>query len=298
MDDFKRIQRSIEFIEENLQEELHINAIAAKACFSAFHFQRLFQAISGFSVHEYIRKRRLSEAAEELKQTDRSVLDISIAYGYGSQEAFTRAFDGYFGITPAKYRKSESAFRRQHKINFSVYRSEDKGDLAMHIPEIKHLDSIHTVCFEYRTSLEDNRHINEITGFYHDFGKNRYYERIPGKTAPNMAYGISCDFRDDGGFSFLVGEEAKRSGEMLEEGFVRFDIPGGTYAVFQAFGSDGLVQQTRTYIYGTWLPNSNYERREGPDFEVTDVMRSSFPDFLRITVYIPVRHRSDERQRE
>ncbi len=68
MDYYKRIQHSIEFIEENLQNNISIKDISSESCFSAFHFQRLFQAITGFSVQEYIRNRRLSEAARLLKE--------------------------------------------------------------------------------------------------------------------------------------------------------------------------------------------------------------------------------------
>lgn len=107
MDDYERIQNAVHFIEEHLQNDLNITDIAAKSCFSPFHFQRLFQAISGFSVYQYIRNRRLSEAALLLEKTDRSILDIAIDFGYGSQEAFGRAFSQYFGITPAKYRKAK-----------------------------------------------------------------------------------------------------------------------------------------------------------------------------------------------
>ena len=80
MDYYERIQHSIEFIEENLQNNISIKDISSKSCFSAFHFQRLFQAITGFSVQEYIRNRRLSEAARLLKETNQNILHIAIAF--------------------------------------------------------------------------------------------------------------------------------------------------------------------------------------------------------------------------
>lgn len=70
MDYYKRIQNAIHFIEDNLTQKLRIVDISSKACFLTFHFQRVFQAISGFSVQEYILKRRLTEAAELIKHTD------------------------------------------------------------------------------------------------------------------------------------------------------------------------------------------------------------------------------------
>ncbi|MBH9787938.1 helix-turn-helix transcriptional regulator, partial [Clostridioides difficile] len=85
MDYFERIQNAIEFIEKNLHEKLTITDISSQSYFSAFHFQRLFQAITGFSVQQYIRNRRLSEAASLLATTTQNILEIAINFQYGSQ---------------------------------------------------------------------------------------------------------------------------------------------------------------------------------------------------------------------
>jgi AraC family transcriptional regulator len=289
MDYYQRIQTAIEFIEKNLQEELNITDIAAEACFSAFHFQRLFQAISGFSVQEYIRKRRLSEAAALLKETSKNILEIAVSFQYNSQEAFTRAFESYFGITPAKYRKAEIRINRLNKINLLAYQKNIKGEINMNKPEMIHLDNTAIIGYEYKTNLNNDKHFEEIPRFYDHFGRNEYYLRIPNKIAPDMAYGIACNFHDNGDFSFIVGEKVEKLVAELESGLVNFEIPGGKYAEFKVNGSIDLIQNTRKYIYGTWLPNSNYERREGPDFEVTDVRNSAYPHGISMKIYIPLK---------
>ncbi|MFY0517092.1 helix-turn-helix domain-containing protein [Lysinibacillus sp. UGB7] len=76
MDYFERIQKLIDFIDKNLQEQLDITEISAKAYFSAFHFQRLFQAITAFTVQQYIRNRRLAVAARLLRETTKNILEI------------------------------------------------------------------------------------------------------------------------------------------------------------------------------------------------------------------------------
>lgn len=101
-----------------------------------------------------------------------------------------------------------------------------------------------------------------------------------------MSYGIACDFHDDGNFPFIVGEEVKGSVAKLGNGFINFKIPEGEYTEFKINGPVDLVQNTRRYIYGTWLLNSNYERREGSDFEITDVLQSIYPNQMKI--YIPI----------
>ncbi|MED1538153.1 AraC family transcriptional regulator [Bacillus pseudomycoides] len=288
MDYFEKIQNSIEFIESNLQDRLNVVEVSSQSCFSPFHFQRLFQAITGFSVQEYIRNRRLSEAAISLRETRKNILEIAIDFQYNSQEAFTRAFVNYFGMTPAKYRKSEIALHLQAKMNFFDYKKEMKGDLIMNKPNIVQLSKRNIIGFEYKTNLNNEKYFEEIPKFYFDFGSNEYYLRILEKIAPNMSYGIACNFHDDGNFSFIIGEEVQGSAAELDDGFVNFEIPEGKYAEFKVNGSTDLVQNTRRYIYGTWLPNSNYERREGPDFEITDVLQSIYPNQMKVIIYVPI----------
>ncbi|MGE5702410.1 MAG: effector binding domain-containing protein [Clostridia bacterium] len=291
MDYFKSIQAALDFMEQHLQEELHIRDIASQARFSPFHFQRLFQAISGLSVHAYIRRRRLSEAACLLKETSMTIMDIAVLFQYGSQEAFTRAFESQFGITPAKFRKASSltSLPFQHKMNFLDFKQNGKGDEPfMHKPVIVQLPPTTIIGIEYKTSLNQDQMYQDIPQFYHDFGQNEYFSLIP-SIAPAMPYGISCNFEDDGRFSFVIGEKVDSSATIPDPRFVKFVIPGGTYAEFKVNGPSESVSRTRTYIYQTWLPNSHYERTEGPDFEITDVCNSIYPDDMNMKVYIPLK---------
>ncbi|TXK74088.1 effector binding domain-containing protein [Paenibacillus sp. N3.4] len=289
MNYYERIQQAIEYIESQLQEETSITDIASKAYFSAFHFQRVFQAISGFTVQTYIRKRRLSEAAILLENTEQSVLEIAVAFQYQSQEAFTRAFENCFGLTPGRYRRNPSSVTKQAKIRFLDLQTRRIGDVDMKKPTIIQVDPIPIIGRAYETNLNNDKHFEEIPGFYHDFGVTESYLRIPGQRTPGMSYGIACNFEASGAFTFIVGEEVHKQANELEQGFINFEIPSGKYAEFVAHGPHGLVQDTRNYIYGTWLANANYERTDGPDFEITDVMNSTFPHDLKIKIYIPIK---------
>ncbi len=287
MDYFERIQQAIDYIEEHLEDKLTIIDIAAQSYFSTFHFQRLFQAITGFSVQQYIRNRRLSEAATLLVTTSHNILEIAIRFQYGSQEAFTRAFAQYTGLTPAKYRKRVNSTPLQTKINFLDYKIE--GVLPMQKPVIIQLPSKKITGYVYETSLQDEQYYNDISSFYLDFGQNQYYEQLSHKAAPNMAYGISTNFQENGEFSFIVGEEVHMFEENLAAGFLNLKVPAGNYAEFTVNSTAEGMQNTRRYIYGVWLPNSNYERDTGPDFEITDVLRSSYPHDMKMKIYIPIK---------
>ncbi|MBB6097269.1 AraC family transcriptional regulator [Deinobacterium chartae] len=284
MDHFDRIQRAIDYLETQLQGRPDIRDVAAQAGFSPFHFQRLFQAITGTSVQAYLRRRRLSEAAKALRSSARSVLDLALDYQYASQEAFTRAFEQQFGIAPARYRKAGEPGPLVGPLRLSDYRCPKEKVLKMLAPTLLKITDVQIIGCAFRTTLENHRHYQDIPGFYARFGSEQTFLRIPERVRPDFAYGVACDFEDDGTFSFVIGEESAWAGEDLAP-LVSLRIPGGLYAAFQA---DGSVPNLRDYIYGTWLPNSLYERREGPDFEVTDVAASLLAGIPKMTVYIPV----------
>lgn len=104
-----------------------------------------------------------------------------------------------------------------------------------------------------------------------------------------MAYGISTSFQEDGEFSFIVGEEVQIFEERVQQEFIHLELPSGQYAEFILNSSAEGIQNTRRYIYGVWLPNSNYERDMGPDFEITDVMQSIYPHNMKMKIYIPIK---------
>ncbi|TJZ78866.1 effector binding domain-containing protein [Chitiniphilus eburneus] len=285
---FERIQRAIDFIETHLQEPMSIGAIAAPTNYSAFHFQRVFRAISGFSVQAYIRQRRLTEAAQMLTNPQVTVLDAAVAYGYGSHEAFTRAFETCFAMTPSEYRKQRDKPGGQRRLDLCAGAPFRDG-VGGKTPNIRFLE-IHSVVGKvYRTSLANSNFYADIGGFYQDFGESSGYLHIPERAKPGWCHGISCHFQDDGQFDFVIGEKVIQPAAALPEGFAAIHLPAGWYAEFDASGPIDTVPRIRDYIYGTWLPNSRYERTDGPDFEINDVCSSCFPDDLRIKVYIPLR---------
>lgn len=97
------------YVQTHLDDELSAGRLARVACFSEHHFHRIFRAVVGESVMDHVRRLRLEKAAFELKTSRRSVADIALEAGYGAQEAFTRIFQAYFGLTPRKFRQAHGA---------------------------------------------------------------------------------------------------------------------------------------------------------------------------------------------
>lgn len=106
MDNKLQIQNSIDYIEKHLCEGIKLDGIAKQSHFSEFHFHRLFRKAVGTSVMEYVRKRRLSEAASELAETDEKITSIAFKYQFGSEESFSRTFKKSYGTSPREYRNT------------------------------------------------------------------------------------------------------------------------------------------------------------------------------------------------
>lgn len=101
-----QIQNSIDYIEKHLCENIKLGEIAKQSHFSEFHFHRLFHKAVGTSVMEHVRKRRLSEAAMELEETDEKITNIAFKYQFSSEESFSRAFKKLYGASPRDYRNT------------------------------------------------------------------------------------------------------------------------------------------------------------------------------------------------
>lgn len=99
-----RIQRSIDYIERHLCDDIKLAGIAKQSYFSEFHFNRLFKKAMGTSVMEYVRERRLSEAAMELTEANEKITDIALKYQFSSEESFSRAFKKRYGASPRYFR--------------------------------------------------------------------------------------------------------------------------------------------------------------------------------------------------
>ncbi|MFL0195220.1 helix-turn-helix transcriptional regulator [Clostridium sp. WILCCON 0269] len=101
------IKKSIEYIEHNLNDKIELKDLADKVFLSKYHFHRVFHAIAGEPVAEYIRRKRLIKAANELLNTNNKIVDIALKYQFSSQESFTKAFKKIYGMPPKQFRKTK-----------------------------------------------------------------------------------------------------------------------------------------------------------------------------------------------
>ena len=120
MEWLKKIGAAIDYIEDHLDQEISYDEAARIACCSTYYFQRIFSYVSGISLSEYIRRRRMTQAAFELQRTDSRVMDVALKYGYSSPTSFNGAFQSVHGITPLAAKNAGCTLCAYPSIKFSI----------------------------------------------------------------------------------------------------------------------------------------------------------------------------------
>lgn len=128
MEYLKTLEKAITYIENHLKEPVRVEEVACYAGYSYYHLTRQFNAILGESVGNYIRRRKLADAAKQLLYTERRILDIALDYGFESSEAFSRAFKAIYGLSPVAYRKNNHELKHQADYVSIFNRSFMKSD--------------------------------------------------------------------------------------------------------------------------------------------------------------------------
>lgn len=262
------IQRALDYVEEHLMEELDYEAVAKQAYSSAFHFQRMFSMLCGFSLGEYIRMRRMTLAAAELCRTCDKVLDIALKYGYDTSESFSHAFTRFHGVTPSEARRGcnvKSFSRLSVKLilsggNTMDYRIESKQAFKL-------------VCKKKRVDKpQGDEATAEISAFWDECNQNGMMERLCRYAAFDNFGGILgvCFSEEQAELGFPYGIGAEYNGKHLEDDELCIvDIPAHTYAVFQCRGKlPDVFKNTYAQIYSEFFPQSEYDYGNGIELEV------------------------------
>ncbi|KHF39271.1 AraC family transcriptional regulator [Halalkalibacter okhensis] len=285
------IQRTLDYIEENLHEPISLVKLAEVACFSPFHYHRVFQAMVGESVMDYVRKRRLTLAAERLFYTEEKVINIAIDVGFQSHESFTRAFKKSYGASPMKYR---NATRISGPLRGKAYLNTNLSQGGIRLePKILIKPAFHVIGYELITKNKDGQNNIDIPEFWQQYIQNKLGATIPNPIRKNEELGICTEFFPESGeFVYVIGMEVEK-GTQAPEGMVYKSFPELEYAVFttppsteKAFVSS--IQSTWNYIFTTWFPQSGYEHHGSIEFELYDE-RCYGSENKEIDIYIPVK---------
>jgi len=278
------ILQSIDFIEENLQNELTVLEVSRRACYSVYHFIRLFEGVTGHTPKDYILRRRIAEAARELADPRKKIIDVCFDYQFGSPEVFSRAFKRLTGIPPGEMQKSDY-FSRQSLLTRidrdSIHHGENLRECECE--EIS-LDTIHLGGM-VTLIREDKEIISELWGYM--------YHELPGleeTPEPGRFYGHSfwSDRYDLKGFFLLCGVSLP-SPQPLPAPLCARTVPPGKYLKFIHRGDVRTIRLTYKYIFETYLPRTDWTLSRPYDFEIYtyDGGRPDAPEG-RTEILIPV----------
>lgn len=253
-----RIHRALDYIENNLDNEIDLSYAAKLAFCSLNDFSNMFSVATGISLSEYIRRRRLSLAALEIQNTDVKVIDIALKYGYSSPTAFTRAFQKQHRVSPQYARSMKTPMSIYPRITVQI---KLKGDIDMKCRiEKKPAFKVAGVKKRFRNDAQENL----IPYFWKDLPKKTYDSIISESNAePKGLLGLCADFEGHE-FNYYIAAATTNS---QAKGLELIEIPETTWAIFEAEGS---LMELINRIWSEWFPSSGYIRADLsiPDIEV------------------------------
>ena len=283
MDMLERMNTTIDYIEEHLLEDLHMPMIAKIAGTSETEIQKAFYALTGISIMEYVRRRRLTLAGFELQKSEKTVLEVALEHGYSSPDSFTRAFRQMHGTTPSAVKKGGCLLKSYGKITFVL---TIKGVNAMNYKILKK-EEIHIIGFKKWFSTENDGQLKEIPKMW-DSVTEELKNKITALSNNDGVVGLCADMYD-GGFDYWIGcMSDKECPEDLEE----ITIPASSWAVFEVIGSmrplPNAIQEIWKRIYSEWFPNFSYEHAMLPEIEYYS-SGDMMADDYRSEIWIPVK---------
>lgn len=249
--------RALWYIESHFTQEIALEDVANAGGVSRYHISRAFEAATGRPVMRYIRGRRLTEAARRLANGAPDILAVALDAGYGSHEAFTRAFRDQFGFTPEMVRA------QGHLNNLQLMEpiKMDQTVLAqLETPRIENGKPMLIAGLGQRYTCDTSA---AIPAQWQRFGP--HLGQIPGQLG-KTAYGVCLNSDEAGNFDYICGVEVTDF-SALPPDFARLRVPGQKYAVFCHRDHISAIRQTFSTIWNKALPESGYKAADAPLFE-------------------------------
>jgi AraC family transcriptional regulator len=251
------VGKALWFIESHFAGEITLDDIAASGGVSRYHMSRAFGVATGRSAMRYARGRRLTEAARSLADGAPDILAVALDAGYGSHEAFTRAFRDQFGLTPEQVRA------QRHVDNLELVEpiKMDETLIAdLEPPRLENGKPLLIAGLGARYSCETSK---AIPAQWQRF--QPHIGNIPGQIG-RAAYGVCCNSDDAGTFDYICGVEVADFSALPPE-FSHVRISRQRYAVFTHRAHISTIRRTVNTIWNKWLPESPHEAADAPDFE-------------------------------
>jgi AraC family transcriptional regulator len=251
------VEKAVWYIESHLAEDIALEDVARASGVSRHHLVRAFGAAAGRSVMRYVRGRRLTEAARALASGAPDILAVALDAGYGSHEAFTRAFREEFGITPDSVRTKGAlatlTLKEPRKMNESP---------MMKLPDPRCIDG-KTMLLAGLSERYSDTTIANVPSQWQRFAP--HIGHIPGQVA-FATFGVCYNGDDEGNIDYLTAVEVRDFSNLPSE-FARLRLAPQRYLVFAFKDHISSIRMAWNAIWNTWLPESGEALADAPFFE-------------------------------
>lgn len=283
----KELNQVMDYIDEHLTDDLSLEIISEYAGVSDYHFRKIFFYLSGMTLNEYIKNRKLSEANKDLLKGEK-VTDVAYKFGYQSLDGFTRAFKKWSGFLPSDVTKT-GVSKSFPKLSFII---TVKGGISMEF-RIEEKPAFNLVGVSKRVPMQFEGVNNEILKLAMSITKEQKEEmhslqNMEPCEIVNASYDADADFlKEEGELTHLIGVLTTENN--ISEHLDIVHIEPCTWAVFPNEGPfPSTLQETMAKVYSEWLPSSNYEVINVPTFSFTK-MDEKLKEYAYSEVWIPVK---------
>ena len=280
-------------IQEHLDDALDLEELAHVACFSSFHFHRVFAAMTGETIADHVRRLRLERAAMELRSGAKQVIQVALDAGYEAHAAFTRAFKTAYGVSPAKFRRATgpiairpapSGVHFRPGVPLTTFNPNHVTTKAMKVI-IRKIKPMRVAYLRHVGPYEDTRKTwFEITARLLADKQIRKHSVFIGVGHDNPAVTPASELRYDACITVDGDYEPKKPVELQT-------IVGGDYAVAKNCPA-GKIKDAYQYLYGKWLARSSRELRPAPGFivlvDARDVVARKKQRVDIFDIYVPL----------
>jgi AraC family transcriptional regulator len=273
------VAKAVWFIETHVADELSLADVATAAGVSRFHMARVFGTATGQSVMRYVRSRRLTEAAKTLANGAPDILSVALEAGYGSHEAFTRAFRDRFGVTPDRARTAASVATLSLTEAFSM---DDIAKTTLTPPRMTDGGPLLIAGLKEHFRFED---LAGLPSLWHRF--RPFLGSVPGQIG-QTAYGVCYNTDDAEGFDYIAGVEVADAAAVPKD-FESVRLTPQLYAVFTHARHISAVRGTFTAIFNDWLPRSGLQSADAAVFERYDERFDGRTGLGGFEIWVPVK---------
>lgn len=279
-----RMKEALDYMESKMEEPLNIDDIAKVAYSSPFHFQRMFNMLTGVTVADYIRRRRLTLAAQELAISKVKVLDVALKYGYDSPESFAKAFRKAHGMAPSTAREPGIQLKAFPRLSFHL---SLKGDKEMDY-RIVEKEEFTVIGKSIQVTTRDGENLRKIPQLWLDANEDGTSDKLIEIGVDKDLLGICAgmDYPNEM-FSYWIAVEGHPGTDP--QGYATTIIPAATWAVFTSVGPmPHAIQSVWSRIFQEWFPSSGYEHTGGPEFELYLPGNPGAEDY-QCEVWVPIK---------